>query len=543
MISDIGLKNKTSWLVAIALSIVIYFVYYDGLFGLILKAYNQQFQAIKLRCDLSTDNSTLDCNSFLVTLYFPRNLDDSGGQSIFIKVKNTSSTDFDGILYLALLNDNTIAASPLVSENLSGELIDGDEEQTALPDLDTTVDNSIIPILIASTSTTPAKVDLLLKPNSTDYLKIPFPYPGSALKNPGQILAMFLDSKEDVLSFRYLPESDLNNLEISSLNSTLYILIEKILLPPWANVLIPLFSVVCVWFFEQRIVKDGEEDERPVTMRDFLRLLFPSLGAAFVIIAILCVGIAVNSLVFFLLAPFLVIGFWLLTKKNLTKIHTEHLVVRLNSLFMIAIVLILVLLIYEKRLFVIGFYNRIISDQYTSWDVVTTILLIAIVFAAGFLFFSLHNKDMQQSLDCLMSSAEKKDISTTTKEVENDGKATVVETNPIDLVSRMDDMHAAILKTNDAVHQIDGLLSEMNGKAKRSGKLTKEQDQTLKSILDEIKEVKTKIFLSDSSEEVLVNLKCSVCGSENPKSARFCLNCGTRFDMEHTSGQTDLEEI
>lgn len=312
---DFILRRKVSWLVFFVLSLFLFLIYYTLLYPSVLWAYNHQLQKMPYLCDGSTladgASPVFKCEDFSITVYFPKNLDNSGKQSIFLSIENKSASDLKGDLYLAFIHVDTRAPDSAETPDSENDQSQQGPENTANID-----DKSIFPILIAEGSTATQKNEISLKPTSRYYLKQNFPFPGSLLKDTSYRLAIFIQSENQVL--RYTPEFNLDLLEISSINAAIYILTEKILLPPLANIILPLLSIVCVWLLEERILTNSQDNLR---LYDFLRLFFPSLTLATAIILTITLGIYQNSIIAILLTPFILLVGWLWIGKFLKRYH------------------------------------------------------------------------------------------------------------------------------------------------------------------------------------------------------------------------------
>lgn len=318
---DFLIKQKVSWLVFFLLSFLLYLLYYQGIYQAVLSAYSQQVQTRVYQCsETGAPDKTkafFNCENFLIHVYFPKNLDNSGKQSVFLSVENKSQYDFDGELHLALIR--TAQEQPGQGDMQESDVSDGSSEIEKSGASDVFDNGIIFPVLIAELSTPTQKIDISIKSTATYYIKQDVPYPGSILKNTNYNMAVFLQNENQTLQF--LPELDLATLEVKPINSTIYILTEKILLPPWANIILPILAAFCVWILEDRVFKGKEQTD--IRLYDFLRLFFPSCILASLILITVGISIYQNSIFAFMLFPLVLVVFWWLIQNPILKFHEK----------------------------------------------------------------------------------------------------------------------------------------------------------------------------------------------------------------------------
>ncbi len=390
-------QTKVAWLTSILLSVLLYCLYYLFFYPFVRNAYNQQFQNVAFSTceDLGPVNAgESQCSkSFIVNFYFPRNLDDSSGQPIVVKIQNISSVDFEGQWNLDLL--------PLEKDsNTDANFTDFEE--------------FVVPLLITENTTELQNVKLSIKANHPYYFRLVFPYPGTILKNRHFTPELSLKSDDGRIKYKYLPESDFGSLQINSLNSTLYVVVEKVLLPPWANILIPILATFSVWLLENR-VKITDND---ITAEDFGRLFFPSLMVSLIIVATWYIGIATNSILLLLLFPLLIVGYWQYWRLHQEKSEKiKSMLEKLKcggsarNLYLLFLVIVTVALFIEKLPFALDYRNRKINHQDAPWEITTIALLIMFLLLGAILIFHAYkNKEFLKT-----SSEDVKEKSNSTK--------------------------------------------------------------------------------------------------------------------------------
>lgn len=205
-------KSRITWLATFVLTAWLYILYYTFIYGCLLDFYEKQFYLIPFAC---TENECFT-SSLNITLIVPKYLGGGRAQSLYVNIENTNdATEFVGTLTLVIDNENNF------SEKGRLPLLFDDGEGTNVP--------------------AGGVAELDLKPRDSVVINIPFVVSDETL-NLNEIYLYYqpVTGKEEILH----PNTTYNNIKINIVNSSFFRLISKIMLPPWANGVIPALGPI-----------------------------------------------------------------------------------------------------------------------------------------------------------------------------------------------------------------------------------------------------------------------------------------------------------
>ena len=283
-------KSRITWLATFVLIVWLYILYYTFIYGYLLGFYEKQFYLIPFACT-ETECITSSLN---VTLIVPKYLGGGRTQSFYVNIENTNATtEFAGTLTLVIDDENNF------SEKGRLPLLFDDGEGINVP--------------------AGGIAEFYLKPHDSVVINIPFVVSDEIL-NLNEIYLYYQPAtgKEEILH----SNTSYKNIKINIVNSSFFRLISKIMLPPWANGVIPALGLFSCWFIECYVIEcaktsgneKNEKKEVSVISIDGIKLIgyFFVLGNLFClsVIIMFLLSAALNAPSLLIAAPIVLIGLW-----------------------------------------------------------------------------------------------------------------------------------------------------------------------------------------------------------------------------------------
>lgn len=267
-------EYKRTWFVVFAVGIVSFSVFYGVFYQHFLASYNGMWLPLKM--SLNCDASDLICkDDFVVDVYSPKFLSGSDFQTFILEINNMSGTPIL-VKPIAYLDRAPSSSSSDNCENEPTNMLDMKDGLAALSRYDGGDSDSS---------------SVLLPPLGIGITKVSLPYSGGVIeKNEGYALAVFLrgvsyemdtsesaneEKQRSINCYFRLKTTGGNEIEVSSIKNAMYNVMEKILLPPWLNVVLVFQSGFWVWMLEAKIL--GFRDQNQLSFWRMVYLFLFSL--------------------------------------------------------------------------------------------------------------------------------------------------------------------------------------------------------------------------------------------------------------------------
>ena len=291
---SLPLENRRFWLVTFVLSLIAFWVYYGGNgYEKILYLYGEHNVSIDLKLDEDISDKKDVCNDLQVALFIPKALNNSGTQTALIRVVSENSGVISGSVAV-YMHQKTDADTDTLPPDVFAGIITGKQSSVE-------------------------RVDVLLYHRTVGYYRIDIPYAGGLIEksNSNQFnwyVAFNIDSAENgndnstanidsagngndnstaMCYFKITHEMGNRGLEFNALRSALYLVIERLLFPPWANVFLPLMIASVVWINDKHIYEAvqsvfKEHAKEAKVLREFVAILLLSVVSSLLVGGLLC---------------------------------------------------------------------------------------------------------------------------------------------------------------------------------------------------------------------------------------------------------------
>ena len=253
--SPIDFNDKFTWLIVASLSFFLYFIYYYHFYDQLLQEYSDQW------IEISSASTTSDLNicagdDVQIKVRLLKYLDSSSNQLALVRLANLSS-------------DKSVEGTfSIYRYFLSGET-DSDDSKTNLP------------ILFADKQSAIEKNDVFLYPQAVSDFRVPILSSAKALTQDSQYnLRLMFEQEGGSCYINFEELKGTKKFEESSFRVAQYFLVERVLLPPWANVILPAVAVISVWVGDDWV-------KRRWGKRFFARFIVQLLLSSFIMLSIL----------------------------------------------------------------------------------------------------------------------------------------------------------------------------------------------------------------------------------------------------------------
>lgn len=405
---NISPSTKRTWVATIIVIIGLYIFYYGVLFKPLVNIYKEQYYVIPFVCE----KKECSINDIKVFLVLSKHLRDVEMQSAYVKIVNASQNSVHFKLKLIVNDDDdieTIKKLPLILNTSDHEA-------------DTLIRDGL---------------DLNMKPYESVFAEFPFLLQGKSINAENVVLywesvnTSEFETKTSPVSEKLLPDLNVENLTVSQVSSSFHDLLNKVVLPPLANGIIPLLGLISCWLVENNVnsqvdadrkMAAGKKDKREISVNDDSKNVesansnaskgddendvFSEKSAKIIIKIVLFGGLlSISVMVFFFiseffsspalffLAPFVVIGVWRLYGKNLTnflsQISGKHFsFLNINREIAVIIFLILVISFISNLQYVLGVFRDkvyLIMDDYDQFKFNTDYIILLSLYSISFL--------------------------------------------------------------------------------------------------------------------------------------------------------------